>query len=428
MNLRRAVRMGLACLLLLCGLLGQGALSPAKAQALLDYEPGQVVVKVAGLAEDIILINLLFGTTTLEVLPDRSDIFLLQAPMGADIPLLVEAMAIHPLVAYVEPNYTQRLPETQTDSIYAWGGQDPAPLVNNRASNAVRMNDAHTLSQGEGTIVAVVDTGAQLNHPMLADSLTVRGFDFVDNDSRPRDEPNYLDDDADGHMDEAVGHGTHIAGIVHLVAPAASIMPLRALNSDGQGNNFDTASAILFAITNGADVINLSLGSPHQSALLREVVEQAVASGVVLAAAAGNTNSDTLLFPAAESCVLAVTSVSSSRYKSAFASFGSWVDAAAPGESIYSTVPTNSYAWWSGTSMATPFVAGQAALLRSFDPDLTLQEVGLLVGGTARRLDSRNPLYTGLLGSGQIDLYASLLRLVNGTWPSPQRSALTECE
>ena len=101
---------------------------------------------------------------------------------------------------------------------------------------------------------------------MLANSLDVLGYDFVDNDLAPDEEANGLDDDGDGRVDELYGHGTHVAGIVHLVAPDARLLPLRVLNSDGRGNNFRTASAIVYATHRGADAINLSLGTPHQSA------------------------------------------------------------------------------------------------------------------------------------------------------------------
>jgi thermitase len=180
------------------------------------------------------------------------------------------------------------------------------------------------------------------------------------------------------------------------VAPDAVFV--RVLNSDGRGNNFRTASAIVYAAHRGADAINLSLGTPNQSVLLREVVGEAAQLGVVVVGAAGNLNTYAKQYPAAEACAIAVTSVNARDKKSSFANYGDWIGVAAPGENIYSTFPVDGYAWWSGTSMATPFVAGQAALLRSANPQLTLDEVGLLIGGTADSLDNANPAYRGGLG------------------------------
>jgi subtilisin family serine protease len=223
------------------------------------------------------------------------------------------------------------------------------------------------------------------------------------------------------------GHGTHVTGIVHLVAPDARLLPLRVLNSDGRGNNFRTASAIVYATHRGADAINLSLGTSHASALLRQVVGEAAQLGVVVVGAAGNLNTDAKQYPAAEACAIAVTSVNAQDKKSSFANYGDWIGVAAPGENIYSTFPVNGYAWGTGTSMATPFVAGQVALLQSADPQLTLDEVGRLIGGTARSLDKKNPAYRGLLGEGRIDLLASLDSLVTNAWPTSDRNLFAGC-
>jgi subtilisin family serine protease len=301
-------------------------------------------------------------------------------------------------------------------------------MQNQDSTRAIHLEAAHDLSRGEGTLVAVLDTGVQSNHPVLTNSIEVLGYDFVDNDLAPDEEANGLDDDGDGRVDELYGHGTHVAGIVYLVAPDARLLPLRVLNSDGRGNNFRTASAIVYATRRGADAINLSLGTPHPSALLREVVGEAAQIGVVVVAAAGNLNTDAKQYPAAEDCAIAVTSVNARDKRSSFANYGDWIGVAAPGENIYSTFPVDGYAWWSGTSMATPFVAGQAALLRGANPQLTLDEVGLLIGGTSDSLDKRNPAYRGQLGEGRIDLFASLESLVADTWPTPEHNVLAGCD
>ena len=426
--MHRLIRFSLMTTLILATFLAASPSRSAASAVGLDYEPGQIVVKLAPLSENNLLgINHTYGTTTLASLPDHSDIFLLQAPLGSDTERLVRVMARDVRLVYAELNSINESPEDGgTDRIYGWG-DDSTPMQNQDSTRAMHLESAHDLSRGGGTLVAVLDTGVQADHPVLANSLDVLGYDFVDNDLAPDEETNGLDDDGDGRVDELYGHGTHVAGIVHLVAPEARLLPLRVLNSDGRGNNFRTASAIVYAAHRGADAINLSLGTPHQSLLLRDVVGEAARLGVVVVGAAGNLNTDAEQYPAAEACAIGVTSVNARDKKSSFANYGDWIGVAAPGENIYSPFPVDGYAWWSGTSMATPFVAGQAALLRGVNPQLSLDEVGLLIGGTTESLDRSNPAYRGQLGEGRIDLFASLESLAAGSWPAPEHNVFAGC-
>lgn len=399
---------------------------PIQADDLGEFEPDQIVVRLASPPQSsgIEIINQLYGTTTLETIADHPDIFLLQAPPGADLPALVQVLANDPLLLYAELNFLTADPESgSTNRIYGWGNS--TQFTNQPARAQMNLNDAHSYTGGSGALIAVLDTGIQADHPEFAGLISPLGYDFVDNDLDPSDEANGLDDDGDGQVDEGYGHGTHVSGIAHMVAPDATLLPLRVLNSDSRGNIFETASAIFFAAANGADVINMSLGSASHSILLSEAVAEAASLGVVIAAAAGNTNSSTAQYPAAEACALGITSVKNNGNKSSFAAYGLWIDLAAPGEKIYSTYPVNGYAYTSGTSMATPFVAGQTALLRSLNPSLTLDDIGQLIGGTA--LPSGDPDYQGLLGEGILDILASLETLVSGDWFSPEHNLYAEC-
>ncbi len=394
-----------------------------------NYEPGQIVVRLASADNNLLGINQTYGTITLASFPYHSDIFLLQAPLGADVEQLVGLMLNDARLLYAELNYINESPEDgSTDRSYGWGGADSSTVASQNSTKTVQLDAAHTFSRGAGTVVAILDTGVQPNHPALVNNLEVLGYDFVDNDPAPTDEANGLDDDGDGRVDELYGHGTHVAGIVHLVAPEARLLPLRVLNSDGRGNNFRTASAIVYAAHRDVDAINLSLGTPNQSTLLRDAVNEAAGLGVVVVAAAGNLNVDAPQYPAAEACAIAVTSVNDRDKKSAFANYGGWIGVAAPGENIYSAFPVNGYASWSGTSMATPFVSGQAALLKGVNPQLTLEEAGLLIGGTAKPLDQRNPMYSGRLGEGRIDLVASLESLAANDWPAAEHNLFAGCD
>jgi thermitase len=397
--------------------------------ATVDYEVGQIVIKLAQSGgNDLFGINQTYGTITLASLPNHSDIFLLQTALGTNAEQLVQVMQRDVRLLYAELNYINENPEDgSTDRIYGWGDGGSSTMRDQNSARTLQLQSAHGLSQGAGTLVAILDTGVQLNHPALSSSIESLGYDFVDNDLQPTDEANGLDDDGDGRVDELYGHGTHIAGIVHLVAPEARLLPLRVLNSDGRGNNFRTASAIVYAAQRGADAINLSLGTPHQSLLLRDAVNEAARLGAVVVAAAGNLNTDAKQYPAAEACAIAVTSINAYDKKSSFANYGGWIGVVAPGEDIYSIVPVDGYVSWSGTSMATPFVAGQAALLRGANPQLTLNQVGLLIGGTAHSLDNKNPAYRTQLGEGRIDFLASLEALAANSWPTPDHNVFAGC-
>jgi len=214
-----------------------------------------------------------------------------------------------------------------------------------------------------GITVALLDTGVDLDHPLLASRLTA-GYDFADNDGWPDDEANGRDDDGDGRTDEGSGHGTHIAGIIAMVAPAAKVMPVRVLNSDGGGTLFDIVQGLVYAVEQGADVVNMSFSAVDNSPLLSAAVQFALNRDVVLVAAAAGEDGY-LEFPAAYDGVIAVGATKNDDAVTDFSqSYATEVDVFAPGEWIFSTYLDGGYAWWSGTSMAAPFVAGGAALLR----------------------------------------------------------------
>lgn len=418
------------------------------------YQTDQLVIKLAE-GQTVAAINATYGTTTLRELLNFAGIYLLQIPAGGDAESLAASMHSDPRLLYAELNVTNAAPEANSQDTYAWpensastttsttsttqinprllyewqwSGFDTAHYFQQTAVDTLKLSDAQQISLGAGVIVAVLDTGVDLNHPVLVNSLTAVRYDFIENDDVPQDSANGLDDDGDGAIDEVFGHGTHVAGIVHLIAPSAQIMPLRVLDSDGQGNSFVIAEAMLYAAHNGAKVINLSLSTPVQSQFLQDVVNTLAQQGVVVVAAAGNMNQDLAQYPAAYPCVLAVTaSKSGTKQKASYANYGAWVDLVAPGGRIYSTYPNGGFAWWKGTSMATPLVSGQVALLLSKSPTLSLSQIGQIVAGTAVSLDTTNPDYTHLLGSGRINIGDSLQSLQSGNWPTPSLNPLQGC-
>ena len=445
------------------------------------YRAGQVIVHLEA-AADISQINTTYGTTTIRSLANGRATYLLEIPASSDPIGLIQTLQADPQIESAELNFIGYTPEAILGDMQAWGidvtalpsdlyswpsdlyswpsdlyswpsdlyswmeseqvtttlstmravykweptGADGAHYFQQPTVQRLNLDQAHNYSQGSGVIVAVLDTGIDYTHPLFISHL-VPGYDFVDNDPTPEDAIDGQDHDGDGLVNEVAGHGTHIAGIVRLVAPQAQIMPLRVLDPDGQGDSFEVARAILYAIENGATVINMSLGAMIPSAILLDMVEEAAASGVVVVAAAGNLNNTKPIYPAASPCALGVTSVNTGWVKSSYASYGSWVDLAAPGERIFSAFPGGNFGWWRGTSMSVPFVAGQVALLQSLNPALTLAQTSQLVAGTAHPLDAQNPAYNGWLGAGEVDIGASVSQLAVGQWPAVAPDLFAGC-
>lgn len=381
-----------------------------------DYRPDEIIVRLNPASGAAISdINSTYGTSTLAALSAISGAYRLRTPAGQTPVAVAAAMAGDPRLLYAHPNFISEAPEANPRTSKVWGGLDPAPYQGQYANALLNLSAAHAINRGAGIVVAVIDTGVQLSHPALAGKLTVARKDYVDGDNNPDDVSDNIDEDGDGLLDEAAGHGTHVAGIVLLVAPDARIMPIRALDSDGIGDTIQIADAIHFAVANGAHVINLSLGTAADGGLISDAVKEAALAGVFVVSAAGNLNSDQKQFPGADNCAMGVTAAGSTDVKSSFSNWGSWVDITAPGEGIPSALPPSGYGTWSGTSMAAPFVAGQAALIRSMRPLLNVRQIAAVMAHTATQIDDLNAQYSGKLGEGRIDAGAAVTFLQTGS-------------
>ena len=228
-------------------------------------------------------------------------------------------------------------------------------------------------TSAEEVIVAVIDSGVCLDHPDLVGRL-VPGYDFVENDDVPQDE---------------YGHGCGVAGIIASnmndafgiagIAPNAKIMPLRVLDASGLGGYSAISQAIIFAVDNGADIINLSLAGPRFSQVMADAVDYAVQNGVWVIAAAGNSGTDVVYYPAGFESVIAVGSVDPSLTRSSFSNYGSHVQISAPGRDILTTNTAGGHSLNSGTSFAAPMVAGVAVLARAFNIPLNVEDGVLLI-------------------------------------------------
>lgn len=313
-------------------------------------------------------------------------------------------LAGNPAVIYAEPNAVGQVPEAVRRSSWVVGF-DASMYTAQWAPERINLPKAHTVSKGAGVTVAILDTGIDLNHPAFTGRLAT-GYDFVSNDATPQEEGVAGDDSS-----SAFGHGTHVAGLVHLAAPEAQIMPLRTLRPDGSGDLWTQIVALRYAVDQGATVINLSFSFGERSKLFDDMVAQVSCSatgyagcrstsqsGAIVVAAAGNTGEQAREWPGASS-VPGLISVAASTERDTladFSTYGGWITLAAPGERIISTIPGGSYAAWSGTSMATPLVSGVTALVRATNPDSRADDIiRRVVGGSVvidstvkRRLDA----------------------------------------
>lgn len=355
-----------------------------------EIRPGEVVVKLTPTAPAITDLNADYGTTTERVLLDSARIFLLDTG-DAVVGDLVDRLGDDVRVEWAEPNYLGEVAEASP--VFAWNdsrprvlGTSPDPWAQQDAVQRLGLPAAHATGVGDGVRVAVLDTGVQADHPTLAGRLGP-GYDLVDDDPVPDDVGNGRDDDGDGLVDEATGHGTHVAGLAALAAPGATLLPYRVLDDEGVGDVVLVAEAVQMAVAAGADVVNSSFGTRAASELLEEVVEDAVEAGAVVVAAAGNDASDRREYPAAFEDAIAVGAVGAADARVGFSNHGPWVLVSAPGESIPSTFPTGRFAAWSGTSMAAPFVAGQVAVLSGVAPDIDTEDLIDVVRSTARPLE-----------------------------------------
>ncbi len=213
--------------------------------------------------------------------------------------------------------------------------------------------------------IAIIDTGVDLDHPDLVAKI-VPGYDFVNGDS-------IADDDN--------GHGTHVAGIAAAstnnsidgagVDWNAKIMPIKVLNAAGSGYTSDIISGVNWAVTNGAQIISLSLGGSSASTAFQTAIDNAWSAGAFIVAAAGGSASTTKNYPAAYNHVFSVAATDSADNKASFTTYGTWVDIAAPGTSILSTKMGGGMTTMSGASMSTPMVAGAAGLVRAANPGIS---------------------------------------------------------
>jgi len=343
---------------------------------------------------------------------DRLNAILLSVPPGEEQRLAAELRHSRG-VRFAEPNYLVRPDLVPNDP--RWGQQyGPAHI---------QAPQAWDITTGSASvIVAIIDSGIDAGHPEFSGRL-LPGYDFIEQDATPQD---------------GCGHGTHVAGILAAegnnaigiagLTWGARLMPVRALGNYCVGTVLAVAEGIIWAVERGARIINLSVGTPVASSLLEDSTYHAYTHGAALFAAAGNSGTNSIIYPARYSWVMAVGATDSSDLRASFSNTGPELDLMAPGKNILSTTPlgpfyyeiygvTREYGILSGTSMATPHAAGAAALLASlptFDtPDKIYQAL------TQTALDLETPGRDDNTGYGLIQIYAALNFTPNVPTPTP---------
>jgi subtilisin family serine protease len=283
-----------------------------------------------------------------------------------------------------------------------------------------------------GIVVAVIDTGVDLNHPELA-PLLVAGQDLVDFTPGSIPKPGWVFEGdftgVDADAQDEVGHGTHVAGTICCrtndavgvagVAWNVRLMPVKVLarirqtatgRVSGSGSAVHIAAGIRWAVDHGARVLNMSLGGYADTTVEREAVAYAVSRGAVVVAAMGNDDTATPSYPAAYPGVIAVAATDSGDRRASFSNRGPHIDLAAPGVGVLSTYWDNTYATADGTSMASPHVAGVAALMLSRNGSLTADQVGNLLRSTAKPLrdTAADPVPNDRYGHGLVQAAAAV--------------------
>lgn len=361
------------------------------------------------------------------------------------------ASAVNQIIRHLEQNpmvgYAERVPLLRTT--LTPNDLGPASGTNNQYGlwkiSAQEAWDLHT--GNASTKVAIVDDAVLISHPDLQANVWVNPGEIPGNN---------IDDDMNGYVDDVNGydvadndntvlpntndmsHGTHVAGIVGArtnngvgVASIGYGISIMAVKSSNQATVVTAGYAgVVYATEAGADVINMSWGGGGTSNTALNIINAAYNAGVFLVAAAGNDNVETVFYPAGYANVLAVASTNSTDVKSDFSNYGTWVNVSAPGSSIRSTyINSNSgagnYASLSGTSMASPMVAGLAGLMRSYNPNLSNVQIKNCLLSTADNIYgiSGNASFAGKLGTGRINAFAAM-QCVQATLNQPPVSVV----
>lgn len=365
------------------GVPGQGA----------AFAPDQILVRFTSAATPsaVASVHGRLGGQVVQVIPGIN-VQVVRIPLGK-VPEMVQAYLAEGLVEFAEPDYV---------AVASYVPNDPG-YTNQWALPKIQAPEAWDLTKGSSTIrIAILDTGIDQDHEDLKAKI-VANKNFTTSRT----------------VDDRYGHGTHCAGIAAAITDNGkgvagvgfntSLMNGKVLGDNGSGQYSWIANGIIWAADNGAHVISMSLGGSSGSTTLQDAVAYAYNKGAVLVAAAGNDNTSSPSYPAYYEQCIAVAATDQNDAKASFSNYGSWVDIAAPGVSIYSTLPnhpnrigTRNYGSLSGTSMATPHVAGVAALIKVRYPSMSNADIAQKMISTADPTTGFSPAL------GRVNAYKSV--------------------
>jgi subtilisin family serine protease len=379
-------------------------------------------------------------------------LFLVTAPSTIDPNMFLQVLRSQPGITNAELDSLLKVMQSTTPAAPS-GLSDSTPVnyfgttvwhgyVAQPAATIVRLPDTQSAFNVTGAgVVADIDTGVDPNQPILRPVL-LPGYDFTRNqpgaselnDLNPTDFPAYpppscssitcpspanvnqssaaiLDQSSAAILDQkpqyaAFGHGTMVMGLVHLVAPMANLLPLKAFSSDGTGYLSNILSAMYFAVQNGANVINMSFSFPTYSWEMAQAAKNAVHHQVICVASAGNDGKEEMVYPAGLASVMGVGSTANNDTRSTFSNYGDdlvWV--AAPGEGVITTYPFNTYAAGWGTSFSAPMVSGAAALLLGVKANCN--------ESCAEKSVANAVPVSSDLGNGRLDIYQAVSYALN---------------
>jgi subtilisin family serine protease len=296
------------------------------------------------------------------------------------------------------------------------GIEVPKAYAEQQALKIIEGDKARAFSSGAATRIATIDTGVDFDHPALKPWLQP-GVDLVNGRSASEFDGLDLDDTAEtlflldnGRISElpsAFGHGTLVAGILHLVAPDAQIVPIKAFDPYGRSSLYTIVEAVYQAIALNVDVINMSFSTNQDSAALRSALSEAWATGITIVSSMGNAALNTQnVFPAAYPQVIAVAATDFEDRVATFSNFGKSVSVSAPGAFVISAFPGDNYVLAWGTSFSAPLVSGTAALSASLNGRGNWQGVRIL--NTSDDIDVRNPGFEKLIGKGRLNAWRAV--------------------